>query len=169
MRLLVDANLSPRVAVALTKAGLESVHVYDVGLLTAPDRSILEYAAANALVIVSADSDFGELLAASRRTTRPSAVLLRSADRLAPDEQAALLAANLPVVAGDLEAGAVVTIARGRMRIRSLPIVPAGLIRSADTVSASRNRSAEDLGWSRLSAATWSSCRPIRWLDALLR
>jgi predicted nuclease of predicted toxin-antitoxin system len=169
VRLLVDANLSPRVAVALTKAGLESVHVYDVGLLTAPDRSILEYAAANALVIVSADSDFGELLAASRRTTRPSAVLLRSADRLTPDEQAALLAANLPVVAGDLEAGAVVTIARGRMRIRSLPIVPAGLIRSADTVSASRNRSAEDLGWSRLSAATWSSCRPIRWLDAFLR
>jgi len=51
-------------------------------------------------MIVSADSDFGELLAA-------------------------LLAANLPAVAEDLEAGAVVTIARGRMRIRSLPIVPA--------------------------------------------
>jgi len=64
VRLLIDANLSPRVAVALGKAGLESVHVCDVGLLTAPDRSILDYAAANALVIVSADSDFGELLAA---------------------------------------------------------------------------------------------------------
>lgn len=125
MRLLIDANLSPRVAVALGKAGLESVHVRDVGLLTATDRSILDHAAANALVIVSADSDFGELLAASRGATRPSVVLLRSADRLTPDEQAALLAANLPVVADDLEAGAVVTIARGRMRIRSLPIVPA--------------------------------------------
>lgn len=55
MRLLIDANLSPRVAVALSKAGLESVHVGDVGLLTAPDRSILDYAGANALVIVSAD------------------------------------------------------------------------------------------------------------------
>jgi predicted nuclease of predicted toxin-antitoxin system len=76
-------------------------------------------------VIVSADGDFGELLAASRGATRPSVVLLRSADRFTPDEQAALLAANLPVVAGDLETGAVVTIARGRMRIRSLPIVPA--------------------------------------------
>ena len=125
MRLLIDANLSPRVAVALSKAGLESVHVCDVGLLTAPDRAILDYAAANALVIVSADSDFGELLAVSRGATRPSVVLLRSADRLIPDGQAALLAANLPAVAADLEAGAVVTIARGRMRIRSLPIVPA--------------------------------------------
>jgi predicted nuclease of predicted toxin-antitoxin system len=125
VRLLIDANLSPRVAGTLNKAGLESVHVCDVGLLTAPGRSILDYAAANALVIVSADTDFGELLAASRGATRPSVVLLRSADRLTPDEQAALLAANLPAVAADLEAGAVVTIARGRMRIRSLPIVPA--------------------------------------------
>lgn len=124
MRLLVDANLSPKVAVALGKSGFESVHVGDVGLLTASDRSILDYATANALVIVSADTDFGELLAASRGATRPSVVLLRSADRLTSDEQAALLAANLPAIADDLESGAVVTIARGRMRIRSLPIVP---------------------------------------------
>jgi predicted nuclease of predicted toxin-antitoxin system len=75
-------------------------------------------------VIVSADSDFGELLAASRGATRPSVVLLRSADGT-PDEKAAVLAANPPAVAGDLEAGAVVTIARGRMRVRALPIVPA--------------------------------------------
>jgi predicted nuclease of predicted toxin-antitoxin system len=48
-------------------------------------------------VIVSADSDFGELLAAARGATRPSVVLLRSPDRLTSDEQATLLAANLPV------------------------------------------------------------------------
>ena len=95
MRLLIDANLSPKVAAALSKAGLESVHVGDVGLLTAPDRAILDYAAVHALVIVSADSDFGELPAASRGAVRPSVVLLRSADRLTPDEQAALLAAHL--------------------------------------------------------------------------
>ena len=126
MRLLIDANLSPKVAIALAKSGFESVHVGDVGLLTAADRSILDYAAANDLVIVSADSDFGELLASTRGATRPSVILLRSADRFTSDEQAALLAANLPAVADDLEAGAMVTIARGRMRIRSLPIVPAG-------------------------------------------
>jgi hypothetical protein len=47
--------------------GLECVHVGDVGLLTPHDRGILDYAAADALVIVSADSDFGELLAAPER------------------------------------------------------------------------------------------------------
>jgi predicted nuclease of predicted toxin-antitoxin system len=111
VRLLIDASLSPKVAAALREAGLECVHVGDVGLLTAPDRVILDYAAANTLVIVSADSDFGELLAAARGATRPSVVLLRSADRLTSDQQAALSAANLPVVADDLEAGAIVTIA----------------------------------------------------------
>ena len=70
MRLLIDTNLSPKVAASLSKAGLESVHGGDVGLLTALDRGILEYAAANALVIISADSDFGELLAAARGIVR---------------------------------------------------------------------------------------------------
>ena len=74
VRLLIDANLSPKVARALGKSGPEAVHVGDVGLLAASDRSILDYAAANDLVIVSADSDFGEMLAASavRRGPRSS-------------------------------------------------------------------------------------------------
>jgi predicted nuclease of predicted toxin-antitoxin system len=66
MRFLVDANLSPRVATALSSEGFKSIHVGDVGLLTAADQAILDYAAASGLVIISADTDFGELLAISR-------------------------------------------------------------------------------------------------------
>lgn len=109
----------------LSSNGFECVHVADVGLLTADDPAILAYAAANGLVIVSADTDFGELLATAQGAVRPSAVLLRSADRLTPGQQAAMLAANLPPVADELKAGALVTIARGRVRIRPLPIVAA--------------------------------------------
>ena len=122
MRLLIDANLSPRVSAWLRSAGFDALHVADVGLVTAADETILAYAAVNELVIISADSDFGELLAASPGAARPSVVLLRSADHLTPDRQAALLAANLPAVAEELKAGAMVSIARGRLRIRSLPI-----------------------------------------------
>jgi len=46
----------------LGKSGSEAAHVGDVGLLTAADRIILDDAAANNLVIVSADTDFGEML-----------------------------------------------------------------------------------------------------------
>lgn len=125
MRFLVDANLSPRVALLLNGEGFESVHVGDVDLLTATDRAILDYAAENGLVIISADSDFGELLAVSRGAIRPSVVLLRSADRLTPDQQAAILAANLAQVADELKTGALVSLARGRVRVRSLPILGA--------------------------------------------
>ena len=90
--------------------------------MTAADGEILEYASAGHLVIVSADTDFGEMLAASPGRARPSVVLLRSADHLTPGQQATLLAANLPAVADGLKAGALVTIARGRMRMRPLPI-----------------------------------------------
>lgn len=123
MRFLVDANLSPRVALLLSGEGFESIHVGDVGLLTATNQAILDYAAANGQVIVSADSDFGELLAVSRGTVRPSVVLLRSADRFTPDQQAAILAANLAAMADELKTGALASIARGRIRIRSLPIL----------------------------------------------
>jgi predicted nuclease of predicted toxin-antitoxin system len=120
MRLLIDANLSPAVASALNAAGFKATHVADEGLMAAPDNEIVAHAAANELVIISADSDFGELLAGSPGTTRPSAILLRSAG-----QQAALPAANLPALAEALAAGALVSIARGRMRVRALPIRPA--------------------------------------------
>ncbi len=71
--------------------------------------------------IISADSDFTTMLALSDATA-PALVLLRSADRLAPEVQAALLAANLDAIAGELDRGAVVTIARGHMRVRRLPV-----------------------------------------------
>ena len=46
----------------LGKSGSEAAHVGDVGLLTAADRTILDDAAANNLVIVFADTDFSEML-----------------------------------------------------------------------------------------------------------
>jgi predicted nuclease of predicted toxin-antitoxin system len=105
VRLLIDANLSPRIALRLRDEGHEAVHVADFGMLAASDDAILAYAAASGQVIVTADTDIGELLAVSG-ASRPSVVLLRSADHLTPDQQATMLAANLPTVADELEKGA---------------------------------------------------------------
>ena len=93
----------------------------DIGLLSASDEVILAHAVTSRQAIVSADTDFGELLAVSGATS-PSVVLLRSADRLTPDQQAAVLAENLPAVAAELDMGAAVSIARGRLRVRLLPV-----------------------------------------------
>src|SRR5216683_7069745 len=64
-------------------------------MLAAADQAILAHAASSGLVIISADTNFGELLAVTSATL-PSVVLLRSADHLTPDQQATLLVANSP-------------------------------------------------------------------------
>jgi Uncharacterized protein conserved in bacteria len=121
VRLLFDANLSPAVAHGLREAGHDSVHVADIELLTASDPVILQAAADQDRVLVTADADFGALLALSSLAT-PSVVLLRSADHMRPAEQADLLAANLPTVADALDESAIASLSRDRLRIRLLPI-----------------------------------------------
>lgn len=121
MKLLVDANLSPRVPALLRAAGYQAEHVCDHDLLAASDEEISGFAVIHGFTIISADSDFTTMLALSGATA-PSLVLLRSADRLAPEAQARLLTTNLDAVADELDQGAVVTIARGHMRVRRLPV-----------------------------------------------
>ena len=121
MRFLVDANLSPRVASLLASAGHDAVTVRDVGLASASDDDVLEHASSEERILVSHDTDFGALLA-YRGLTAPSFILFRSSDPITPDEQAALIVANLEGLTGELEAGAIVVFARGRLRVRRLPV-----------------------------------------------
>ncbi|MCP3974928.1 MAG: hypothetical protein GY720_10585 [bacterium] len=121
MRFLVDANVSPRLAELLCAEGHEAVVVRDVGLGDASDDEILDRAGADDRVVISHDTDFDTLLA-FRRLSKPSFILIRSSDPLTPEEQAALLIANLDVIAEDLEAGAIVVFARGHLRSRRLPV-----------------------------------------------
>jgi len=82
---------------------------------------ILERAAADGRIVVSADTDFGTLLA-TRQASRPSVVLFRRSSQRRPLEQANLLLRNLPDVFDALERGSVVVIEESRIRIRLLPI-----------------------------------------------
>lgn len=121
MKLLLDANLSPEVARLLKEAGHDAIHVGDIGLLSAPDPEILQTAAKEEQVLLTADADFGALLALGSLAS-PSVLLLRSADHLRPAEQAELIAANLPLIADDLERGAIASLTRDRLRVRALPV-----------------------------------------------
>ena len=121
MKFLVDASLSPRVAAMLRENGHQADHVRDYGRLTADDSQILAHARSHGQAIISADTDF-TLMRSLRGVPSPSLVLLRSADRLTPPQQAALILANLAAVRADLEAGASISIAQGRLRVRPLPM-----------------------------------------------
>jgi predicted nuclease of predicted toxin-antitoxin system len=121
VKLLLDNNLSVRLASALNGAVFDAVHVRDLGLAAAEDAEVLARAESDKRILVSADSDFGTLLAATR-AARPSVVFLRRTNGRRFDEIASLLTANLPEVAVDLRAGAMVVIGQEEMRVRRLPL-----------------------------------------------
>ena len=121
MRLLIDNALSPALAAALNTSGHDAIHVRDVGLHDAEDDAIMRLAIAEERVIVSADTDFGALLAVHQGRL-PSIILFRRGAPRQPAAQAALLLANLPALEEDLQRGAVVSIRSGHLRIRLLPM-----------------------------------------------
>ena len=77
MKLLFDANLSPRLVGRLAELFPDSVHVFDTGLARfTPDETIWEYARANGFTLVTADSDFLDL--ANARGAPPKVVRLKN-------------------------------------------------------------------------------------------
>lgn len=58
MKFLIDAQLPPALCRWLEARGHEAEHVFDVGLIDAPDATIADRAEATGAVLVSKDEDF---------------------------------------------------------------------------------------------------------------
>jgi predicted nuclease of predicted toxin-antitoxin system len=121
VRFLVDNALSPIIAERLRQNGHDAVHIRDYGMSAAADDDIFARATEEDRIIVSADTDFGTLLALSQRR-KPSVLLLRRESDRRPEQQAALLLVNLPALEEALQRGCVAVLEGSRIRVRQLPI-----------------------------------------------
>ncbi|GAC1600671.1 MAG: hypothetical protein NVS3B21_27890 [Acidimicrobiales bacterium] len=83
---------------------------------------VLSRALEDERVVVSADSDFGTLLARSS-AVGPSVLYLRRIQRRRVDELLELVLTSLPLIEAALDQGSVVVLGDGTARIRKLPIL----------------------------------------------
>ena len=121
MKLLLDQGLPRSSSERLCRAGIDTVHVGELGFSTAEDGAILQLGRAQDRVVVTLDADFHTLLALAGATS-PSVIRIRI-EGLSGENLANLLITVLAQCAIDLSQGAAVTVQVGRIRIRHLPIV----------------------------------------------
>ena len=69
MKFLIDNAFSPALAALLEQAGHDAVHVRSIGLQRGDDGVIFDRAAVEGRILVSADADFGTLLAVRSSAT----------------------------------------------------------------------------------------------------
>ena len=120
MKVLVDMNLSPAWVSFLAESGFEVVHWADIGPDNSSDSELMQWAAEHDHIVLTADLDFGAILAATERN-RPSIVPVRS-DILTPRSIGSVVLAAIRQTRQELLDGAIVSIDPGRARLRILPL-----------------------------------------------
>lgn len=121
MKLLVDNALSHHLARLLREAGVDAIHLRERIAVDSPDHEVFELAKNEGRILLSADTDFGVLLA-NREDSQPSFILLRHDTPAIPEAQADLVLKILAQTKADLERGCIVSASRNHVRVRSLPL-----------------------------------------------
>jgi len=120
VRFLVDMPLSPALAQWLRTEGHDAVHATDQSMSRTPDAEILQVAAREDRVIVTADLDFPRLLA-TLRASGPGLILLRGGN-YSEAESLDCVRRVLMSVAHDELPRCIVVVDREKIRRRWLPI-----------------------------------------------
>ena len=121
MRFLIDKALPPRLAKLLCDSGHNATHVRDYKMHAARDEAVLALAREEDRVLVSADTDFGAILA-EQGGNRPAFILFRESQTARAEDYVAVLLPALPVLEQELTKGCVAVFRSGRLRVRSLSL-----------------------------------------------
>ncbi len=120
MKLLLDQGLPLGASALLRNAGIETIHVGEIGMSDAEDTEIIQRARNEGRIIVTVDADFHTLLAFEQANS-PSVIRIRI-ERLRALALTELLLRVIDECAPQLRQGAAVTVEPKRIRVRSLPL-----------------------------------------------
>ncbi|MFA7175054.1 MAG: DUF5615 family PIN-like protein [Kiritimatiellia bacterium] len=119
MKILLDMNLSPAWVCVLRDAGHVAIHWSAIGLGSAPDVEIFEWARENKYVVFTHDLDFGAILAATNADA-PSVIQIRTADP-SPEHAGNIVIKAVQQYGDHLRKGALISIDENKARVRILP------------------------------------------------
>ncbi|WP_319944750.1 DUF5615 family PIN-like protein [Nocardia macrotermitis] len=94
MRFLIDAQLPPALARAITSEGYDAVHVRDIDLTSASDHAVWAEASLRGAVIITKDEDFVMIARIRDETSAPAVVWIR----IRNCSKKALLEAVVPIL-----------------------------------------------------------------------
>jgi predicted nuclease of predicted toxin-antitoxin system len=120
MKILIDMNLSPDWVNFLITAGHEAIHWSKIGSGSATDDELMTWAAEKGHVVLTADLDFGAILAATKGKG-PSVVQVRN-DILTPGAIGNAVISALRQARQELVDGALISVDASRARLRVLPL-----------------------------------------------
>lgn len=120
MNIVVDMNLGKDWVTFLKTAGQGAIHWSDIGLHDDDDADIMMWASVNRHAVLTADLDFGKLLA-STNAAWPSVIQLRTPNTL-PSFSGHLVVEAVRQASYEIEVGSLMTIDADRFRLRPLPI-----------------------------------------------
>jgi predicted nuclease of predicted toxin-antitoxin system len=121
MKILLDQGLPRSTAQMLAGTGVDAVHVGEIGLAAASDEAILEAARRERRVVVTLDADFHAILARTKAQT-PSVIRIRI-EGLKAKQLSDVLLEIFAKTQQELDAGAVVSVTKQRIRVHMLPLV----------------------------------------------
>ncbi len=121
MRFLIDKALSPRTVAYLQENGYDALRVNTLipGSFV-DDETIFKYAIEHEYFIITADLDFGAILAYTKNQ-KPSTIILRLEDQRVANVNRLLLRV-LPKLTQSLKKGSIIIIQDTRIRIKPLPL-----------------------------------------------
>jgi len=117
LKFLLDADMPISSAKVIRSLGYDVVDVRDIGMRAATDQEIIHYALKNKRIIVTKDTDFGEII---RHPSHPGAIIFRLSYTYTSKELNKTLADFLNSVDDSKLANAIINVELGRYRRRGL-------------------------------------------------